>query len=304
MRLAKVALLFILLAPASLLAAELLNWNFDDGTMGPFTALGSGWEVTDGTLHCYTEGFATFSSVLAGEPFWTDYTVGFDVRAEGSVNQTVRFRVADFQDYYEINVRTAPHNDVVLGRMDYNGYEILASQSLVTQLGEWHHIEVTITDYKTTAHVDGDEVFSYIDHAQPQELVSGSIALVCLSGGEVLWQDIWFDNVTVYTQVVAVETVCWSGIKELFRPAGMKEACFIGSPGLDLDRVPLDNRGGGVHFAYGTTLTWGYRGMGGAVATAREMLLWDKALRGKKILSKKAKAKYYRAGKDDYALGW
>jgi len=217
MRLAKVTLLLILMIPSSLLAMDLLDWNFDDGTMGPFTPLGQGWEVTDGTLHCYTEGFATFSSVLAGEPYWTDYTVAFDVRAEGSVNQTVRFRVADFQDYYEINVRTSPLSDVVLGRMDYYGYQILASAPLETQLGEWHHIEVDITDFKTTVRVDGYEAFTHIDHDQPQELVSGSIALVCLSGGNVLWQDIWFDNVTVSSQVVAVEAVCWSGVKELFR---------------------------------------------------------------------------------------
>jgi CubicO group peptidase (beta-lactamase class C family) len=93
-------------------------------------------------------------------------------------------------------------------------------------------------------------------------------------------------------------------IKNLFRPAGMKEACFIGSPGLDLARVPLDARGTGVPFAYGTTLNWGYKGSGGAVATPREMLLWDRALRGNKILSKKAKKKYYTPGLNNYALGW
>ncbi len=93
-------------------------------------------------------------------------------------------------------------------------------------------------------------------------------------------------------------------IKQLFRPAGMKSACFIGSPGLKLEQVPLDARGTGVHFAYGDRLTWGYRGAGGAVVPLREMLTWDRALRGTKVLSKRAKKKLYTVGLDDYALGW
>lgn len=93
-------------------------------------------------------------------------------------------------------------------------------------------------------------------------------------------------------------------IKHLFRPAGMKEACFIGSPGLDLDRVPREERGEGKHFAYGYDLSWGYRGSGGAIATPREMWVWDRALRGTKILNKAAKAEYYRVGLKEYSLGW
>lgn len=93
-------------------------------------------------------------------------------------------------------------------------------------------------------------------------------------------------------------------IRELFRPAGMKDACFIGSPSLDLAHVPRDDRGAGVPFAYGTKLSWGYKGSGGVVATAREMLLWDCALRGDKLLDAAAKKAYYAPALDDYALGW
>jgi CubicO group peptidase (beta-lactamase class C family) len=93
-------------------------------------------------------------------------------------------------------------------------------------------------------------------------------------------------------------------IEELFRPAGMKDACFIGSPGLDLDRVPHESRGHGPHFAYGYRYSWGYRGSGGAVATPRDLLRWDRALRGDEILDAKAKADYYKVGLNDYALGW
>lgn len=93
-------------------------------------------------------------------------------------------------------------------------------------------------------------------------------------------------------------------IEKLFRPAGMEDACFIGWKDLDLARVPKDKRGKGVHFAYGYEMSWGYRGSGGAVVSLPEMLLWDRALRGDKILSKKAKDRMYEVGQNDYACGW
>jgi CubicO group peptidase (beta-lactamase class C family) len=100
-------------------------------------------------------------------------------------------------------------------------------------------------------------------------------------------------------------------ITELFRPAGMKDGCMIGWKDLDLDRVPLVERGKGFadrpkdfRFAYGNALTWGYRGCGGVVATARDMFEWDRALRGTKLLSAAAKKDLYTVGKAKYALGW
>ncbi len=93
-------------------------------------------------------------------------------------------------------------------------------------------------------------------------------------------------------------------VEKLFRPAGMEDACFIGWKDLDLARVPKDKRGKGVHFAYGYEMSWGYRGSGGAVVSLEEMLLWDRALRGDKILSKRAKERMYEVGQNDYACGW
>ena len=100
-------------------------------------------------------------------------------------------------------------------------------------------------------------------------------------------------------------------VEELFRPFGIKDACFIGWPELDLERVPKIARGAGFadrpkefRFAYGNELTWGYRGCGGVVASTRDMLAWDRALRGGKLLSKKALDELYTPCKDDYALGW
>lgn len=98
---------------------------------------------------------------------------------------------------------------------------------------------------------------------------------------------------------------------ELWVPAGMKDTGLIGTKAVDLDRVPKIARGtgftdrpAGFRFAYGNELTWGYRGCGGVVATTRDMLAWDQALRGTKLLSAAAKKEFFKPAKDDYALGW
>ncbi len=100
-------------------------------------------------------------------------------------------------------------------------------------------------------------------------------------------------------------------VTELFAPAGMASTFPIGWHGLELDRVPLVARGEGFtdrpqhyRFAYGNTLRWGYRGCGGIVATARDLLAWDQALRGTDVLSAAAKQQLYTVGRDGYALGW
>jgi CubicO group peptidase (beta-lactamase class C family) len=99
-------------------------------------------------------------------------------------------------------------------------------------------------------------------------------------------------------------------VAELFKPAGMKDAGFIGVAGLKLVRVPKAERGAGFadrpdfSFAYGNTLSWGYRGCGGAVMSTRDMHLWDRALRGDKVLSKAAKVDLHKVALNNYALGW
>jgi CubicO group peptidase (beta-lactamase class C family) len=90
----------------------------------------------------------------------------------------------------------------------------------------------------------------------------------------------------------------------LFDPAGMKSASFIGHERLDAARVPKSERGTGNFFPYGPRLDWGYRGCGGAMASVHDMFLWDRALRGDKLLSKAAKSELYTPVLSGYALGW
>ncbi len=93
--------------------------------------------------------------------------------------------------------------------------------------------------------------------------------------------------------------------KELFEPAGLVDTGFIRDPKLDAARASTRRSEGAdqgtcVDWHWG----WGYRGMGGVVTTVYDMLAWDRALRGDKVLDAKAREKLYRVEKDSYAYGW
>jgi CubicO group peptidase (beta-lactamase class C family) len=93
--------------------------------------------------------------------------------------------------------------------------------------------------------------------------------------------------------------------EKLFKPAGLVDTGFVQDKALDAKRVSarLSDR-----TPKATALDWhrgwGYRGMGGVVTTARDLLLWDRALRGNKILDEATKAVAYTPYRDGYACGW
>ncbi len=118
-----------------------------------------------------------------------------------------------------------------------------------------------------------------------------------------------YNNAAYFLLAALIERVSGKSFEEycrenLFTPAGMKDAGFIGDGKADHARAPGEARGTKPPFAYGERMSWGYRGAGGALATVFDMLAWDEALRGDKVLSKAAKEQYYTVAKKDYALGW
>jgi CubicO group peptidase (beta-lactamase class C family) len=117
-----------------------------------------------------------------------------------------------------------------------------------------------------------------------------------------------YNNVGYFLAAALIEVVSGqsyeSFVREnLFVPASMKDAGFIGEDRIDAERIPLDARGTGKRFKYGPVLSWGVRGADGLLASVHDLLAWDQALRGDKVLSKSAKRDYFEPGLSDYALG-
>ncbi len=92
---------------------------------------------------------------------------------------------------------------------------------------------------------------------------------------------------------------------KLFRPAKLRRTGFINEKRLQRGSVTVRMAENGTQatasdWFYG----WGYRGMGGVVSTAADVLAWDRALRGTKVLKEAAKAELYRPSLNNYAGGW
>ena len=94
--------------------------------------------------------------------------------------------------------------------------------------------------------------------------------------------------------------------EQLFKPAGLKDTGFIKEPKLDRSRdtVRLDDRPGMGGTACDWHYGWGYRGMGGVVSTAEDLLRWDRALRGDAILDAAHRKILYTPALAGYACGW
>jgi CubicO group peptidase (beta-lactamase class C family) len=93
--------------------------------------------------------------------------------------------------------------------------------------------------------------------------------------------------------------------EKIFRPAGMERSGFCQDPAVKEAEcaVGFDGKkesGPCVKWFY----AWGHRGATGAICTAGELWLWEKALAGGKVLSAEATKKLWTPALENYALGW
>ena len=97
--------------------------------------------------------------------------------------------------------------------------------------------------------------------------------------------------------------------EELFAPAGMTDTGFTGDADLDPARAAVgesqdaESRSALEH-PYMGSFGYQYRGMGGVVTTALDLLKWDRTLAGTAVLGEKARAKLFTPVQEGYACGW
>jgi CubicO group peptidase (beta-lactamase class C family) len=93
--------------------------------------------------------------------------------------------------------------------------------------------------------------------------------------------------------------------EEVFGPAKMVDTGFVQDDTLDSGRMStrLSERMPGAT-AGDWHWSWGYRGMGGVVTTVYDLLRFDRALRGDKLLDAQARRDLYTSALDGYACGW
>lgn len=95
--------------------------------------------------------------------------------------------------------------------------------------------------------------------------------------------------------------------RELFAPAGLVDTGFVNDEALVRSERAARRACDDCQPDWTASKWWwgwGYRGMGGVVTTATDLVRWDRALRGEKVLGKAAKEKLYAPALDKYACGW
>ena len=120
-----------------------------------------------------------------------------------------------------------------------------------------------------------------------------------------------YSNVGYAILAAIVEVASGTSFEEycrthLFQPAGLRDTGFIG------DKRLLESGGAAARIGNGPSTWsavnwhwgWGYRGMGGVVTTLRDLLAWDRALRGDRVLGAAARKTLFTPGESDYACGW
>ena len=198
-------------------SAQLFVEDFDDGTADGFTPIGPGWMVAAGVYQCETFGFEVYSSSVFGDPTWADYSVSFAIRSTDSANHLLRFRVVDFEDYYVVNLRSEPWNDVELARVMNSERTVIGLAPVAMASGIWHEVTVMAAGFQFEVYLDGVPVLSVADPVAPARLMSGQCAVVCYSGGYVEHQLVEYDDIVVEELTVAVDQVTLSSVKNLFQ---------------------------------------------------------------------------------------
>ncbi|MCC6426181.1 MAG: beta-lactamase family protein [Phycisphaerales bacterium] len=122
-----------------------------------------------------------------------------------------------------------------------------------------------------------------------------------------------YSNVGYFLLAAIIEQVSGKSYEafiaeEVLAPAGMTGSRMVGIPPKDprLVTTRVDARGGRKARASDQpySMAWGYKGAGGVVSSARDMLAFDKALRGDQLLDETAKGRMFTAGLGEYGCGW
>jgi hypothetical protein len=207
-------------APAAARAETLLAENFDDGTADGFLVESGTWDVTGGMYHSRVDGFdvsaVSVTAITTLNHEWRDYRVEADVRADGSINHILRFRIQDETSYYQWNVRADPYNDAWLEKIVRGQHVVLATVPFANTPSAWHHLAVEAIGPNLAGFCDGQVLVSGVDTMGPPYL-AGPIGVVAFSGGVIQWQDVYVDDVVVTTiEPVAMKATSWGALKRRF----------------------------------------------------------------------------------------
>jgi hypothetical protein len=211
--------LLALLGSAQVASAQCsIDETFDGGFTNPWVVIDPTWTaVADDALEVW------FSSSNPSEYHGAvlDPCVYYDLRAgvrmrdlDDTKGKAIAFRNNGIYIGYNVNVRSSPWNDVVLGKGSFAPAAILTSAYLPNLTGEWVDVEIEAVGARIKVWVNGELMIDYVD---PQPILRGWMFLGINAGGtgsgHAQFDDFWVEDLGA---AVSSKTVTWSALKNRF----------------------------------------------------------------------------------------
>jgi len=194
------SLLLLLSNPQKIFASQILfQDDFNDGNadsweeqLGP----GGSWAVQSneyvGQVGYNTDDLPTYS--LVGDESWTDYT--FEVRMKGITghDKKLRFRYKNSNEYYELNLRSDPGNDLAVAKHGANGWLQFVTD-IPNYINTWYDIKVELKDNNIKIYVNEALKYDFTDNDDP--ILNGKIGLEVWPGIGASFTKNAFDDIKV-----------------------------------------------------------------------------------------------------------
>ena len=170
--------------------------NFDDGNADGWQHAGNGsWFVENNEYVVQMEPNIKLRSLsVAGDPSWSNFVYEVDIQGKEGVDKIIVARYGDEQNWYALNLRSTPFNDLTLSREEAGQHTILAAAVFNNDIGEWHHLTWAFYNNQIIANVDEQPLIAYLETGST--LVNGRVGLAGWTGS---WgvDRVVFDNVVV-----------------------------------------------------------------------------------------------------------
>ena len=158
---------------------------------------------------------ATFHGAVLDPCTYSDFRVSLMFRdLDFTRGKAIAFRTNGAFNGYNINLRSAPFNDVVLSKGPFSSESVATIAPYAHLSGEWVAVEIEAIGAEINVWVNSTHVISYTD---PNPVLSGWIFLGINAGGTQS-AHAEFDNFTItdINEAVPTESVSWSTLKAQF----------------------------------------------------------------------------------------
>jgi hypothetical protein len=192
-------------APASYTAVAqtanspiLFHDDFDDGNADGWEVSGGGsWSVVNNEYVVEMgEGTGLEGMAVAGDPTWDNFVYEVDIRGEVGVDKLLMARYVDPENWYALNLRSAPFNDLTLSREEAGTHTILAGVPFENEAGRWYHLTWGFDKRQIQVYMNETLLIDYEDCNSG--LANGRIGLLGFTGG-------WGTDRVVYDNVLVRE---------------------------------------------------------------------------------------------------